>query len=132
MPACSSFSAVFSNAFSGNVFLEAPVNTSAPLGSNATFSCAVTQAEIRWRLNKINLPLDDDDRWRNFENIGMFRGVEFSNSTVNASILIVTASPKINRTYSIACSAFRGYDHPLNNSQEVFLTVFGKLHACIE
>ena len=107
------------------------MNTSAPLGSNASFSCAVTQAEIRWRLDKLNIRLDDEDRWRNYENIGMFRGEDFvfSNSTVNASVLIVTASPEINRTFSIACSAFRGFGEPPNNSPEVFLTVFGKLHA---
>ena len=112
-----------------HVFLEAPVNTSAPLGSNATFFCAVTQAEIRWRLNGLNIPLDNEDKWRAYESIGMFRGEMFSNHTLNASVLIVTASKETNRTSSIACSAFRGYGNLPHNSPNVFLTVFGKFCA---
>ena len=113
--------------FSDHMILEAPVNTSAPLGSNATFFCAVTQAEISWRLNERNIPLDDEDAWSNAENDGVFRGEVFSNSTINASVLIVTASKKSNRTFSIACSAFGGLSHPPFNSPNVLLTVFGRL-----
>ena len=116
--------------FSDHMILEAPVNTSAPLGSNATFFCAVTRAEISWRLHGRNILLDDEDAWSTAENNGVFRGEVFSNSTMNASELIVTASQENNRTFSIACSAFGGLSHSPLNSPNVLLTVFGRLCAC--
>ena len=102
------------------------MNTSTPLGSNATFFCAVTQAEISWRINGRNIALDDEVAWSTAKNDGLFRGEVFSNSTMNASVLIVTASKQNNRTFSIACSAFGGLSHSPLNSPNVLLTVFGK------
>ena len=107
--------------------LQAPVNASAPLDSNATFYCAVTQAEISWRLNGRNILLDDEHAWSIAEQDGLFRGEMFSNSTVNTSVLIIAASRENNRTFSIACSAFGGLSHLPRNSPNVFLTVFGQL-----
>ena len=113
--------------FSDHMILVAPVATSAPLGSNASFYCAVTQAEISWSLNGRKIPLDDEDTWRMALNDGLFRGEIFSNSTLNASVLIVAATKENNMTFSIACSAIGKISHSPINSAEVYLTVFGKL-----
>ena len=110
-----------------HMILEGPVATSAPLGTNATFYCTVQQAEISWRLNGQNIKLDDEVLWRRANNYsGVFRGEAWSNSTVNTSTLIATASEQINNTLRIACSAFGGYRSRVINSPYVFLTVFGK------
>ena len=109
--------------FPSDIILEAPVNTSAPLGSNATFYCAVTQAEISWRLHGDNIRLNDDSRWMNALSLQIYRGEIWSNATVNSSVLIVTATESNNGT-KISCFAKRAFV-TTDTSADVQLTVFG-------
>ena len=103
--------------------------TSAPLGRNASFHCTVEHAEIRWRINNLNIPLDDERSWRDAAGTavnGYFRGELWSNSTVLSATLLITATQRNNNSVTIACSAFGGVHSTVENSDNVLLTVFGK------
>ena len=120
----------FLTADDDHMILVAPEATSAPLGSNASFYCTVQHAEIRWRINGLNIRLDDEQTWRTAANItlnGYFRGDTWSNSTVTAATLLVTATQHNNRTVTIACSAFGGLSSTNKQSPNVQLTVYGML-----
>ena len=101
------------------------MNTSAPLGFNATFYCAVTQAEISWKLNGDSIGLNEEERWMTALNPHhIYRGDIWSNATVNTSVLIVTATNNNNGTIIISCFAKRALGIT-ETSDGVLLTVFG-------
>ena len=103
--------------------------TSAPLGRNASFHCTVEHAVIRWRINNLNIPLDDERTWRAAADTtvnGYFRGELWSNSTVLSATLLVIATQHNNNSVTIACSAFGGVHSTVENSDNVMLMVFGK------
>jgi hypothetical protein len=108
--------------------VSAPQPVTAPLGSNATFYCTVLHAEeLKWRINNLDIPLDEESLWEIAARPGngFFRGEFWSNSTVIEASLLVFASVSNNRSVNISCSAFGGYEHPLESSPNVQLTVFG-------
>ena len=110
--------------------MSAPQPVTAPLGSNATFYCTVVHAEeLKWGINSLDIPLNEEPLWEIAARPGngFFRGEFWSNSTVIEASLLVFASVSNNRSVNISCSAFGGYEHPLESSPNVQLTVFGIL-----
>ena len=105
--------------------LEAPVNTSAPLGTNATFNCAVRGNRLLWRVNNQDLKTDDGIDSANER--GIFIGPSSQSEHANRSSLIVLALDETNNTFKFACVADDGLPQQNIISIQVYLTVFGKL-----
>ena len=110
-----------------------PENISAPLGTNATFSCTVRHATILWKINETHVKTDSQI------NAAMEKGVFIRSSSeseeTNSSSLVVLASEQNNGTSSFACVADAGFDNILHVSDPVYLTVFGRyqcLHVIVQ
>ena len=103
------------------------MNTSAALGSNATFQCTVRNAEIKWRVNGLNIDWNYQPSQSLANERGIYEGETWSNNTTNTSRLLVLATKKFNDTaeFGVACVAFGGVHHNAINSPEVYLSVFG-------
>ena len=108
--------------------VKGPEAVTAPLGSNATFTCVVENADLWWVINtNITLSLTAEDLWKKAANPinGLFRGeVQNISSTVTGATLLVSASVHNNGT-AFGCAAFGGFDYLLEYSPNVHLTVFG-------
>ena len=97
------------------------MNTSAALGSNATFQCTVRNAGIKWRVH------GEDIDWT--ENIwnenGIYEGETLSSGSNSTSRLLVLASNN-NAEFSFACvaSGEPGQGEAID-SHKVYLSVFG-------
>ena len=125
-----SASIILSSGLLEHAVVNVPQPVSAALGSNATFYCTVLHAqELKWRINNLDIPLSGEYLWEIAARPGngFFRGEFWSNSTVIEASLLVFASVSNNRSVNISCSAFGGYEHPLEISPNVQLSVFGKL-----
>ena len=107
--------------------LRAPDPASAPLGSNASFNCTFTNGELMWRINGLDISLDDEETWQNAASAanGFFRGAITSNSSATSATLLVRASLNNNRTTTIACSVYGELGSNVKTSPAVYLTVFG-------
>ncbi|CAI8046170.1 hypothetical protein GBAR_LOCUS25516, partial [Geodia barretti] len=106
--------------------VKGPDAVTAPLGSNATFKCVVENAELRWTIDDLPISLDAEELWEQaaLPVNGFFRGEFWSNSTITAATLLVSASVQNNGTV-FGCAAFGGFGYPQDFSPNVSLTVFG-------
>ena len=104
------------------------MNTSAALGSNATFQCTVRNAEINWRVKEFNIDWNSVPSQSLANEHGIiYEGETWSNNTTNTSRLLVLATEGFNDTanFELACVAFGGMGHESPKSDEVHLSVFG-------
>ena len=120
--------------YQDHAVVKGPDAVTAALGINASFTCVVEHAELKWIIDNLTYSLNAEQLWEQAARPinGFFRGEMWSNSTVTEATLLVSASVHNNRTAFFGCAAFGGFQHSLEFSPVVQLTVFGMINLSVE